>query len=253
MISYKYRRPAIRRGPVRGMRTPMYRPVRPVYRRDVVVQSAPSSRVYSASKTSNRQWAPFGKSKTVKHRYSATLPLNAPVGGCVDHLFLANGLYDPDVTGTGHQPYAYDQMTALYNQWVVISSKITLTCYNNQSGLLPFWLCVALRDENTSLTGTTVEVLRETPGLVQKLLSPGSGAAIGMVDHAYDARKFFNCKDPTDVTNLEGFITTDPDEKAYYHVIICPQNGTDDLAVNVVNVDIEYTVVWTGPKIVGQS
>lgn len=37
------------------------------------------------------------------------------------HLFRANGIFDPDVTGTGHQPLYRDQVADLYTNYTVIA------------------------------------------------------------------------------------------------------------------------------------
>lgn len=43
------------------------------------------------------------------------------------YRFRLNSLYDPDVTGTGHQPYQYDQLTAIYQSYIVKSCYVDLT------------------------------------------------------------------------------------------------------------------------------
>ena len=44
------------------------------------------------------------------------------------HCFSGNGMYDPDVTGVGVQPYYFDQFvnTEMYPYWIVYASKITV-------------------------------------------------------------------------------------------------------------------------------
>lgn len=249
MMRKKYR--GTNRGPLKPYRRDvrMYREP-PTYTRNAIVQSAPA--VYRSSARADRAWAPFGKSKTVKHRYSTFFSLNPGVGVSADRIFMANGMYDTDVSGTGHQPYGYDQMSLQYNQWTVLRSKITVTVYNNQSGLLPFWLAIALRDDNAPIV-TDPETLREQPGLVMKLVSPQAGNSLGVVTQSFDTKSFFNVKDPLGDSNLEGGTAIDPGEKAYFHVLMCPQNGTDDLASNVINVDIEFTATWTGVRVLPQS
>lgn len=37
--------------------------------------------------------------------------------------FAANGLYDPDLTGTGHQPYMFDQYSDRYTKYRVLSFR----------------------------------------------------------------------------------------------------------------------------------
>lgn len=36
-------------------------------------------------------------------------------------------MYDPDLTGFGHQPYFFDQLTDIYSHYVVIGSKIKIS------------------------------------------------------------------------------------------------------------------------------
>ena len=43
------------------------------------------------------------------------------------HQFAANGLYDPDLSGTGHQPYGFDQLASIYNDYRVHGCQIKLT------------------------------------------------------------------------------------------------------------------------------
>lgn len=43
------------------------------------------------------------------------------------HAFSLNNVYDPDVTGTGEQPYFYDTLTAIYRKYIVRSAYVDLT------------------------------------------------------------------------------------------------------------------------------
>jgi len=239
------------RGPVRPMQRAMrlYRN-QPVYTPNAIVQSAPASRSYQSSKAASRLWAPFGKSKIVTHHYTENISLNPALGTPADYVFSANGMYDPNITGTGHQPYAFDQLSAIYNEYTVSVSKCTVTAWNNQ-GNYPFWIAICLRDDNTSITAD-VNAVREAPGIVSQLLAPSSSSAVGTVTHSFDAKKFFDVKDLGDASELRAGLAN-PAEQAYYHVLMMPQNSTDDLGTNVLTVDIEYTAVWTGPKILSQS
>jgi hypothetical protein len=58
-------------------------------------------------------------------RYNTQLTLTAPSTSTItNYQFRLNSLYDPDLTSTGHQPMGYDQLTALYNQWVVTRCRV---------------------------------------------------------------------------------------------------------------------------------
>lgn len=61
-----------------------------------------------------------------KLKYCDTITMTSTLGVAV-YEFAGNGCYDPDITGTGHQPYFWDQLTAVYKYYAVVSSKITVT------------------------------------------------------------------------------------------------------------------------------
>jgi len=58
-----------------------------------------------------------------KLRYSTANIISVTSGGLVTHVFSLNGLYDPDYTGTGHQPMGFDQMMPFYNHYHVTKVK----------------------------------------------------------------------------------------------------------------------------------
>lgn len=68
------------------------------------------------------------KKLTVTHTYVETVNLQSGIAGALAvYSFSANGMYDPNITGTGHQPMLFDQIGALYNHYCVIGSKATFT------------------------------------------------------------------------------------------------------------------------------
>jgi hypothetical protein len=53
-------------------------------------------------------------------------------------------MYDPDLTGTGHQPMGYDQWSALYSQFQVLSSHCRLRGTDTSGTSAPSTLAVSL-------------------------------------------------------------------------------------------------------------
>ena len=53
-----------------------------------------------------------------------------PGAAVASYVFRGNSLYDPDYTGTGHQPRYYDQLTPIYGRYKVLSSAITVEMIN---------------------------------------------------------------------------------------------------------------------------
>lgn len=61
----------------------------------------------------------------IKVKYTTgSITLNGLAGVPQNYTMRGNDCFDPDLTGTGHQPYMADQMFALYSRYVVHASKI---------------------------------------------------------------------------------------------------------------------------------
>lgn len=72
-------------------------------------------------------------------------------------VYLANSLYDPDSTGTGHQPESYDQLTAIYLKYLVTEFEYHLTIYNLATSASKWVVCLS----ETDISGRTVDQLSE--------------------------------------------------------------------------------------------
>lgn len=90
--------------------------------RKPIRKTKPRRKVYRKKTTTvnvNRALQPIPQRYIVKQKYSQTFPINA--SSYTTYGFNLNSVYDPDRSSTGHQPYGYDQLSALYNRYRVIS------------------------------------------------------------------------------------------------------------------------------------
>jgi len=62
----------------------------------------------------------------VKMKYSTTISLDAATGSVNSYIFRANSIFDPDYSGTGHQPSLHDLYQGLYNHYEVLNSRIVV-------------------------------------------------------------------------------------------------------------------------------
>lgn len=92
-----------------------------------------------------------------KMRYNELVSI-ASVGGSLSaYTFVANGLFDPNNTGTGHQPMYFDQAMLIYNHYKVIGSKINVKIAGPSNASTPTantQIAVIVTDDNT-LSGVT--------------------------------------------------------------------------------------------------
>lgn len=209
-------------------------------------------RSFKRRSSRGRSWAPLPKQRVVKFKYVTTISPNAAAGFVADHIFSANGLFDPDITGAGHQPYGFDQMMLHYDHYTVIGSKVKVIAVNNTTN--PIWIMSAIRDSNTSLTGNFSDTLLEQPGISKKLTTYlSSGGSRVATSQFYSTKKFFGVRNFINKSAYRGTDAANPTEQAYFHILVGAQTTTDDPTPQVMHVEIEYTAVLTEPKILVQS
>ncbi len=82
--------------------------------------------------------------------YEDLIPITTVANSYYTQIFRGNSLFDPDLTGIGHQPRYFDQYAAIYNKYKVYSSKIEIFV-TNASATVPIGICILpLTDQQTS-------------------------------------------------------------------------------------------------------
>lgn len=92
-------------------------------------------------------------------------------------IFRGNSLYDPDYTGTGVQPYGYDNWcssSAFYSKYMVVASKIKiyLSTTANQANC-PKIMVFIIPSEDTSQTNHDVDNLLMVPRVKSRSMGIG--------------------------------------------------------------------------------
>jgi len=63
----------------------------------------------------------------ITFKYFQTFTFTNAAGVAQEQNFRMNSLFDPDVTGAGHQPYLYDFMIDKYNRYLVLKTRWVVT------------------------------------------------------------------------------------------------------------------------------
>lgn len=92
---------------------------------------------------------------TFKYSDFQTFSLTTLVGS--QQLYRMNSLFDPDKTGSGHQPYGYDQITPLYLRYRVLRFRYKITFATSSSDYFALVIPIngALASAITNLTTFT--------------------------------------------------------------------------------------------------
>ena len=188
----------------------------------------------------------FPPKKRATLRYVQTITLDPGAGGTAQNLFRTIGLYDPDASLGGHQPYGYDQWMAIYARYHVISSKISIqACSAAQQTTTNCWRVGISPIDRSSSLPTAAEDLMEISGAVYGVHEYKAAGPIRLsVKH--DTKKVYGVKDVLDNEHLSGTINALPQDNTYW--IVWAANGgagVEDAAPVTVNVTIDYDVWFT--------
>lgn len=167
-------------------------------------------------------------------------------------IFSANGIYDPDFTGTGHQPSGFDQLIAMYDHFVVIGAKAIVTFVNSDTS--DSMICgIDVRDSINAESDVRVVIESGTAKYVN--LSPrDAGTNQATVTYSVNPARFLGRSKPLSDPNLKGSASANPVEQCYFHMFNAnlDDQGTQGTPVTA-NVVIEYQVMFIEPKPVGLS
>lgn len=210
-------------GQIKPRRFPMYRPV--------VVNSGKQS---------------FPKQLRNTVTYAETVNIGLTTGAYGQYIFSCNGLYDPNITGTGHQPLYFDQLSGIYNHYTVLNSRISVTPVYTAGNNL--YTVVVFKDDDTTTNVSNTATAIERPG--------ATFASFGTQDNTRTLYQRWNAHDtfggdPLADNVLIGTSASNPAEQTYYVI------GVEDHGLNTdsiyFTVRIEYDTVWDELKSMGSS
>ena len=116
---------------------------------------------------------PFPQSYNCDLNYSQFFTLVSGTSGLFgsEQVFRLNAPYDPDFTGTGHQPYGYDQISALYRRYIVTHVAFELVAMNPNADSVCIAAMLQSGGGSQVLTSATINDASERPNVVTKFLT----------------------------------------------------------------------------------
>lgn len=194
--------------------------------------------------------SPMPTKFTTKMRYVEQYSINPGASGlCASYVFSANGLYDPNITSTGHQPRGFDQLIQIYDHYVVTGSKITIRTCAPSTETSNYIIGVALRDGPT--TDTDPNDYLEGSYNKWRIVPSGSNGVTKIVQKA-SVGKFLGRNNVLSDSQLKGSASGNPTEQCYFHVWASSLELTDPGAIYFV-AEVEFILTFIEPKDVAQS
>lgn len=165
------------------------------------------------------------------------------------HIYAANGLYDPNISGVGHQPRGFDQFMLMYDHYVVIASHITCR-FTSDDANIPAMECALLLRDN--ITGLTSKVdYNESPRIRRKVLTNRSNQVV--ITSKCNPNKFLGRSKPLADPELKGNAGANPVELATWFILVAPATTTSTPTTITVDVNLVYTAVFIEPRQPPQS
>jgi len=190
----------------------------------------------------SRALNPFPKTKLVRHIYEEDVihPAGAAPGFISQYTFRANGTFDPNSTGIGHQPMYRDEYAALYKFYTVIASFINVT-FDYAAGFNHHLIRVDI--DGTSAGLGVSEIVEQNPSTSSENVQRVKPLTL---KKSYDAKRYYK-------TTLSGLmaddlkktaVTADPAEVVYFNIVRAPIDPALTLARCPIRVRIVYIVMW---------
>nr|WPR18644.1 MAG: capsid protein [Owegonang virus 10] len=190
----------------------------------------------------------FPKSLTTKLRYCQALQLTSTSGAVNYNTFRANSIFDPDQTGTGHQPLYHDQFYPVYNNYRVLGSmiKVTFTPLADASDATrgsyngPWY--VGINGTNaTSSYSATPETRWEANDSAFAVLNARTGTdGVITLSEQYSPETTLGRPSTDDV--VSSVANANPSQQWYWQAWVADESGGTSTVV--LFVEIEYTVQY---------
>lgn len=200
--------------------------------------------------------APFPDRMDARLHYAETVALTLNlVATATTYQFRASSIWDPNSTGTGHQPYQRDQIAAMYSYYKVHKCSYRITFFRPQvTGL---WVGVNVYSSlgtSASVNGLTLETIVERQHDAMTILptaGPGYAIVQGSVDlaglHGLTKSQYL-----TDNTNFGASITANPSQNGIVEVVFVDPDARANEYIYAL-VELEYDVQCYGYNPPAQS
>lgn len=178
----------------------------------------------------------FPKQLALTMKYTDSTPI-ALAGGAGAQLFSTNGLFKPDGTGAGHQPLYFDQLSLIYNNFHVKSSRIKWT-FKTLSALV-FEIVTWIEDDVTiSATGINTA---ERPSAAPLLVFQPTGTEAPSVKQSWTHYGAFGNAIMAN-SNTTGTTVANPAQQQYFACLVL--DGTGTTVTVTADVEIQYDCIW---------
>lgn len=184
---------------------------------------------------------PFPAVEKYQLRYCETIAIDPALGQAGSYLFRANSIFDPNFTGTGHQPYGHDTLQEIYNHYCVDSATISVTPTDGIQGV---W-GVSVTDNQVVTSGFDTVVEQQATSVSGPTWN---GAQMPTLKKSYNRHSSFPVYKDT-----SAFFGANPAEEAYFQIWSRAKDGSTNQPRSLFLVCITFNVTCYELKDLGSS
>lgn len=207
---------------------------------------------------------PFPKMKFLSMKWHHVMQLSGGAGTIASQNFSANSLFRPKLGAVTNLPLGEDQLSALYQHYIVPKARITVKIcptVPSASGNPIVW---GIRLAGSQTVAYTYDQMVENKlGSFKLLTNAQSNLKPQQLSMTFDMKKFYNIKDPRDNFDELGAIFGDnPNDEAWFQVYLLGLHDSGTVAVPgtpivtnayYIDVTIDYTVTCSELKVISRS
>lgn len=203
--------------------------------------------------------SPFPPVKNYRLHYEEDIQLTVGASGVTgtQHRWSLNNLHDPNVTGSGHQPYGWDALKVAYNRYKVNGCFVKLEIYNIQTiSAIQFIYGITNPSEFASFSFSTKdpEELSEKP-MAESVIIQNVGAGKKIVKFympIYKAFQVSKLQYMSDLDNTTASTDSYPGSQAGLNMAVADPNDGSSGSCRV-KVSLTYYATLYQREIMAQS
>lgn len=164
-----------------------------------------------------------------------------------DVKFRLNSIYDPDLTGSGHQPQSHDQWALMYNRYRVDSCLVTI----RTQSISTHGTMLCMLPNNSTSTITDIFQFMETP--LNKAKPIGTATAVTVTKH-FDLKVLNGVSAQTYNSDdrFQSFFSASPTETLILHIGSWEIGAQGAVGISY-NVTLKYYVTCYDPLMLASS
>jgi len=180
-------------------------------------------------------------------RYSESVKLVGSAAAANAYILTANGLYDPNITGAGHQPMGFDQIMLWYEHYHVTNCKLTVNfCNNSATENIVVGIYIA---PDTTITTDFIRLV-ENGMMVKKWMGPSLSNSKNICTLSLNANiaKINGQRTILYTNDFRGDVGANPVEQSYFHIFVYDSYnllGTPQIDIDFL---LEYDAVFSEPR-----